>query len=389
MAVESVPGSAGPAPSPAPDGVVRRVDDERWHASWARFQEAHDDADAEAPGGNGHPDAAVRKPEPPLPSEPEPEPSPEPVATATAAELTSSTLLRPVQETAGKGWRRAVHRLTGGSVNPGLSKEERARRQRLERLTTPVRGCHRVAVLSLKGGVGKTTTTACLGLILAHHRGDRVVALDANPDSGTLSERLVGSAATSVTELLADAEQIRSFTEIAKYTTLAERLQVLGSEQDPHSSHAFDEQSYRAVDEILSRFFTVVLVDSGSGLLQPAMTGTLALADSLVVVAGPTVDGASRAAKTLDWLVAHGHGRLVARSVAVISAQRPDAGGVDVDVLVNHFAARCRAVVQVPFDPHLATGGRIERTRLRAETVEAYTDAAAAVAEGFSGAPGH
>ena len=48
----------------------------------------------------------------------------------------------------------------------------------------------RIAVASVKGGVRKTTVAACLGLALAEHRGDRVVALDANPDTGTLADRL-------------------------------------------------------------------------------------------------------------------------------------------------------------------------------------------------------
>ena len=59
----------------------------------------------------------------------------------------------------------------------------------------PLPGAHRVAVTSIKGGVGKTTVAACLGLVLAEHRGDRVVALDANPDAGTLADRLTGESA--------------------------------------------------------------------------------------------------------------------------------------------------------------------------------------------------
>ena len=55
------------------------------------------------------------------------------------------------------------------------------------RVRTPVAGGHhRVAVLSLKGGVGKTTTAVGLGATFATLRGDRVIAVDANPDRGTL-----------------------------------------------------------------------------------------------------------------------------------------------------------------------------------------------------------
>lgn len=276
-----------------------------------------------------------------------------------------------------------VGKATGGAVKPGLSATEKRERDVLRRIATPVAGCHRIAVISLKGGVGKTTATACLGLMLAHHRGDRVIALDANPDSGTLAERLSGQAGTSVSDLLPGVGNIRSFTDMASYTSLAERLQVLGSQQEPEMSHAFDERGYRAVDEVLARFFNIVLIDSGTGMLHSAMVGTLSRANSLVVVTGPTVDGAGRAAKTLDWLVAHGHGRLVSESVALINAVRPDTGGVKIELLRNHFAARCRRVVEIPYDPHLATGGRIERMELRRATADAFLAAAAAVAEGF------
>ena len=65
------------------------------------------------------------------------------------------------------------------------------RRDLVSRVRTPVAdGYHRVAVLSLKGGVGKTTVTVGLGATLASLRGDRVIAVDANPDRGTLSDKV-------------------------------------------------------------------------------------------------------------------------------------------------------------------------------------------------------
>jgi MinD-like ATPase involved in chromosome partitioning or flagellar assembly len=40
-------------------------------------------------------------------------------------------------------------------------------------------------------------------------------------------------------------------------------------------------------------------------------------------------------------------------------------------------------VVEVPHDPHLATGGRIDPGRLRPATRDAFLELAAAVAEAF------
>ena len=57
-------------------------------------------------------------------------------------------------------------------------------------------------MLSLKGGVGKTTATVGLGATLASMRGDRVIAVDANPDRGTLSDKVRLETAATVRDLL-------------------------------------------------------------------------------------------------------------------------------------------------------------------------------------------
>ena len=133
---------------------------------------------------------------------------------------------------------------------------------------------------------------------------------------------------------------------------------------------------------VLTRFYNIVITDSGTGLVHSAMEGTLALADSLVVVGAPTVDGASRASKTLDWLIAHGHAAQVANAVVVLSCDRVSKE-VDRARVRDHFEARCRAVVEIPHDPHLATGGRIELSRLRQPTLDAFLVLAALLADGF------
>ena len=276
-----------------------------------------------------------------------------------------------------------VHAATGGTVNPGLSQAELHRRDSIERATAPVRGCHRIAIVSLKGGIGKTTTTAGLGLTLAEHRGDRVVALDANPDAGTLAERLTGQVHVTVRDLLDNLDSIRSFTDVSAFTSLAARLQVLASEQDPEMSEAFSEEEYRTVAHVLARYFNIVLTDSGTGLLHSAMSGTLAMADSLVVVGSPSVDGASRASKTLDWLIAHDYGELVSRAVAVISTVRPASKELDMARLREHFSARVRAVVEIPYDRHLVTGGIIDMAQLDPPTEQAFLELSATVADGF------
>jgi MinD-like ATPase involved in chromosome partitioning or flagellar assembly len=199
----------------------------------------------------------------------------------------------------------------------------------------------------------------CLGLALAEHRGDRVVVLDANPDAGTLADRLTGESTVTVRELLRDLDRIHSWADITRYTSLAGRLQVLASEQDPAAGDAFNREEYERISHALSRFFNIVITDSGTGLVHSAMEGTLTLADSVIIVGAPTVDGASRASKTLDWLLAHGHPELADTALVVLSCDRTS-DEVDAGRIREHFAARSRAVVEIPHDPHLATGGRVD-----------------------------
>jgi MinD-like ATPase involved in chromosome partitioning or flagellar assembly len=241
-------------------------------------------------------------------------------------------------------------------------------------------------VVSLKGGVGKTTVTAAVGLMLSELRGDRVAVLDADPDGGTLADRLSGESTVSVRDLAARAERIRALPELARFTSLSGRLQVLASDQDPGRHDALDHGGYAAACAVLSRFCDVVITDSGTGMVHSVMAGTLDVAASLVVVGSLTVDGSSRAARTLDWLDAHGYGEAAARAVVVLSADR-SSPEVDGARLRAHFAQRCRAVVQLPHDPHLAAGARIRLAELRPATAAAVMEIAALVADEFGAPP--
>jgi MinD-like ATPase involved in chromosome partitioning or flagellar assembly len=301
---------------------------------------------------------------------------------SSAADLTGDAILRARPDEPATGWRRALLRATGGLVNPGPSAEELRRRDILHRIRHPLLQSHRIAVTSIKGGVGKTTVATLLGLVMAENRGDRVIVLDANPDAGTLADRLTGESAVTVRELLRDLDRIHSWTEVSRYTSLAGRLQVLASEQDPAAGDAFSREEYEHICGLLDRFFNIIITDSGTGLVHSAMEGTLKLADSVIIVGSPTVDGAGRASKTLDWLLAHGHGQLAADAVAVLSCDRTS-DEVDRARIREHFTARCRAVVEIPHDPHLAAGGRVELARLRPATRDAAHVLAALMADRF------
>ncbi|WP_372515236.1 MinD/ParA family ATP-binding protein [Mycolicibacterium hodleri] len=320
-----------------------------------------------------------------------PAPAPEPDVAAPFLDPSTVALLGQPKRTPTAGWRRWLYLASGTLVNLGEGPRALRRDELAAQASRPLRGCYRIAMLSLKGGVGKTTITATLGATFASVRGDRVIAVDANPDRGTLSQKVPLETPSTVRHLLRDAEGITSYGDVRHYTSQGpSRLEVLASESDPAVSEAFSSDDYARTLEVLERFYSLVLTDCGTGMLHSAMSAVLSNADALIVVSSGSVDGARSASATLDWLDAHGYQQLVLNSIAVVNAVRPQSGRggsrVDQGKVVDHFSRRCKAVLQVPFDPHLEEGAEISLERLKPETREAVMELAAVVASGFPGA---
>ena len=275
---------------------------------------------------------------------------------------------------------------TGGLVNLGESEQDAARRELADRVRTPLRGCYRVVALSQKGGTGKSTTTAGLGAAFASLRGDRVVALDANPDRGNLVEKVPRETTRTVRDLLDDADWIRRAADVRAYTNQgSSRLEVLASESDPAASEEFSASDYHAAVDVLSQFYDLVLTDAGTGISNAALGASLEVADSLLIVTTASIDGLRAAESTVKWLTAHGHAELLARSVTVINRVPARASSsVDLDAAQSYFAAHTREVVRVPFDPELDVGAEIDLDRLAPRTRDALLTLAAVVADDFA-----
>ncbi|MFC3245009.1 hypothetical protein ACFOJ6_25430 [Gordonia humi] len=92
------------------------------------------------------------------------------------------------------GWRGRLNAL-GMHLRPRPDSEEVRHRQDIERIRQPLSGFWKVAVLNVKGGMGKTPTTIMLGNTFGQYRGGGVVLWDSNESKGTLSERAATSAA--------------------------------------------------------------------------------------------------------------------------------------------------------------------------------------------------
>src|SRR6266511_833591 len=302
-----------------------------------------------------------------------------------AGEFTPERMIRPSTEAPTRGWRRGLFVLSGGLVRFGPSPAEVRRRELIATVKTPISGCRKVAFISRKGGVGKTTTCLLAGHTFALYRGDRIIAVDGNPDAGTLGHRVRRETTANLTSLLADADRIERYADIRGYTSQAPtRLEVVASDDDPRITQAIGEAAFQRAIRLLEHHYNLVCLDTGTGVLESATRGILNAADQIVVVSAPSLDGARAASSTLDWLEENGHENLVRGAVAVLNAVRHSEGLVDLNRIEAHFGCRCRACLRIPWDPHLEAGAEANLAQLRGETQAAFLDVAAAIASGFT-----
>ena len=287
-------------------------------------------------------------------------------------------------------FQRLIYELTFHLVHPGDSRAATERKALSARIATPFdHGARYVPVLTRKGGVGKTTVTTLLGMALAEVRDDRVIAIDANPDRGTLAERVPRSTAATVRDVVKLVAGIKGFTDFAELVSKdTTRLHVLASDTDPLLSEAFDEDDYNVVADEAARFYSVVLTDCGTGVVHSVMQPTLERADGLVIVSGGSIDEARLASETLTWLEANGWGELVSNCIVALNTATQGTNVVKLEELEDHFLTRVRDVVRIPYDPMLAAGSVIDWQKLSPLTRQAARELAALVVEGVADRPG-
>lgn len=313
--------------------------------------------------------------------------APEPSAMLTDDRLIdSSGRYREVPEGA---WQRFLYEVTFHSLNVGDSRAVRERKAMDRRISFPFeQGTRFVPVLTRKGGVGKTTITTLLGMALAEVRDDRVLGIDANPDRGTLAERVARTTGATVRDVVNLSAGINSFTDFAELVSKDKtRFHVLASDTDPLLSEAFDEDDYNVVADQAARFYSVVLTDCGTGVVHSVMRPTLERADGLVVVSGGSVDEARLASETLTWLEANGYGELAKNAIVALNTATQGTNVVKLDEIEQHFVSRVRDVVRIPYDPLLAAGSIVDWVRLSRYTKDAARELAALVVEGMAEGP--
>ena len=318
---------------------------------------------SEEPRGWVPPAHLAQPPPPAAASEPAPEPAPDAAATEVPAPVPLADRLRavagalvsapdePAESEPGAVDRLAVSRTSSPIERAHQAWEATDYRRRLESVIEAPRLSRSVviAVVSPKGGVGKTTTALLLGTILATLRNDRVVAVDTDPDYGTLGRSFAPEKPMYVDDLAQILDQpALTVTMLDRFLSRAAHgLMVLPAPVDPDRMDTLGREDYDRVIARLREMVGIVVLDCGAGMRAPATRAALDAADQLVLVTD-----ADPATASLVADVAH---RLHDRPHVLVVNKAPRRGGrLNLDRLVSDVP-HAGAVVEIDVDTDAAS----------------------------------
>lgn len=257
----------------------------------------------------------------------------------------------------------------------GSSKQPRELEEVLAAVQAPVSTGHRLAVTSVRGGAGKTALSALLGSALAARRPDPVLAVDADPENGSLGWRLgVGSALTLAGLApglhTASGQDLTNVAKLLPHTADGLWVAPGGSAGQPTLA--------RDITRALSRLFAVAVLDCETGMNTPSTSAVLSDAHAIVIVTPATPDGVRTTSAAVDRIAASQTNAL--RRV-VIALNTIDPAGLSALKLKAAEAAFARyqiPTIAMPYDRHVASGAIIEPGKLSESTFFAASRLAAA-----------
>lgn len=245
--------------------------------------------------------------------------------------------------------RRAGRHLVGGTA------PARAGADLAGALAVPLTTGRRIAVVSVRGGAGRTTCAALLAAVFAARRPDPVLAVDAGPAHGSLLWRLGLDGAPPLDHLLA---HLLAAPDLPAACTALGRAAAGPWVAPPGSAGAV-----RDVTRALSRFFPVTVLDAG-----PDPSGVVADAHAVVVATPATADGVRSTAGLLHGVAPAGRERMV---VALVTASREGRRALRAAAARQVLEQFAVPVVTLPHDRHLAGAVPLRADRVGEDTLDA------------------
>jgi MinD-like ATPase involved in chromosome partitioning or flagellar assembly len=281
----------------------------------------------------------------------------------------------------GFSWRDLIRRITGIDLGPG--KDSTYEQGLRDRVRTAVGSAFPIAVLNLKGGVGKTTVVEALGSTFAKVRDDRVIAVDI--DAGDLAERHGRRNPLSMADLLKD-NSVTQYRDIRAHTYMNSfGLEVLGLPDYARTGWRLERRDVAKTFSILRNHYSVVLVDCVKAVNSTVMDAVLPESRALVVVTSTSIDAIRKTKTTLEWLCNNGYQRLMNRTVLAINHVEAVKPGAVAAKELEQLSARVATTVVLPFDRHVHEGKDIGLDRLSKESRRSYLEMAAALSDALPG----
>ncbi|MFF1254944.1 MinD/ParA family protein [Pseudarthrobacter sp. NPDC058329] len=332
---------------------------------------------------------AAAKPAPPLVREATPA-APSAVAGATTRrsirEAESFLAAPSTVEPATQGIRGMLNSL-GLSIAP--SEDELSEREDVRLASKHFAGTRTIAVVNQKGGSNKTPTVADLAAVFGRNGGS-VVAWDNNPTTGTLGWRTEqGDHSRSALDVIANAEALLSPTAQSAdinafvHHQSTDKYDVLRSDSDVDGTHEVTAEEVDILHRVVSKYYRLILMDSGNNHRSAEWNRMIDHADQLVVPTTNEEDRVEAALLTLQGLdlKSERSAGLAANAVVVVSERQEGEARLSQET-AEKFRPYVRDVVVVPFDPALKSG-QIRFGALKRPTRRAWLRAAAAVARGL------
>ena len=248
-----------------------------------------------------------------------------------------------------------------------------------------------IAVVNGKGGACKTPTTILLAATFARYGGAGVVAWDNNSTRGTLGWRTQkGPHEATIEDLLPVVEDLVGrdalAASMARYThhQRLDRYDVLRSRPEALSkSQPTDANAVDAVHRVLTKYYRLVLIDSGNDESAEQWQAMIRKADAIVVPTTTRPEHAESARLLLAELAgADQHCANLASNALVVVSQASRAEAAP-NEYVELFSQMTRAAVGIPYDPAMA-GSPLLLDSLAPATRRAWLAAGAALTGAFT-----
>ena len=290
-----------------------------------------------------------------------------------------------------QGWQGAMRRVTGGLISLSPSAREMSQRNAISAVQRSLSGPRTIVVLNPKGGAHKTTATLLIAATFGIYRGGYTLAWDNNETMGTLGVRAQSARHTNTAvDLLRDLERfndVRSARvgDLDNYVRNQGDAQfdALASDLDPAGAASIDAVAFRKLHSTLSRFYRVLVIDTGNNMRASNWEAAVDTADQLVVVSTIREDTGYGAASLLDGLRRKGHANKVDQAVTILASPSKTVDQQLSARLHEHFGQLTREVIDVPYDASLVGGGPLNVDTLAPRTRAAWLHATAAIAEGL------